>query len=297
MIYIIIIGSVLLFALLIRVIFVQKEMQRMTRELKRIRTTGTDERLQITLGHQVTEDLAVEINGFIEAKQKVQREAIRSEKELTEMITSMSHDLRTPLTAIIGYVQLLEKPELNFQERAQYTSIIHGRASQLQALIQSFFALSAIQSGQENLETDPIDIKELVQEAALSYYDTFKESGKSVVFDLPQGKTFIIGDHTACKRIVENIVLNAIQHSTDTVKISVEAVDEEVSFCVQNTIEIEGSLDEARLFDRLYTGDSTRKYHRGLGLPIVDRLMEQMHGRVEVEMENGMFLICCTWQK
>lgn len=275
----------------------EKEMRRMISEVSRIRTQGTDEKLQIYLGHQTTENLAAEINGLIEDKQELGRESVRSEKELTEMITSMSHDLRTPLTAIIGYVQLLEKPEITLEERVRYTSIIHGRASQLQALIQSFFALSAIQSGQEVLKMECIHLKELVQNLVLSYYDMFKENGKNVVFDFPHVDAFIIGDSTACKRIIENIVLNALQHSDGDVKVIVEAEDDEVSFLVQNMIHIEEKLDESKLFDRLYTGDSTRKYHRGLGLPIVDRLMKQMNGSVKVEMHSSIFMIRCTWKK
>ncbi len=296
-VYAIIIGSGLLFVLLFRYVFVQKEMKRMTRELERIRTKGTDERLQIKLGNRTTERLAVEINALMDEKQEVRGGAIRREKELTEMITSMSHDLRTPLTAIIGYVQLLDKPEITLEEHTRYTSIVYGRASQLQALIQSFFALSAIQSGQEVLQMKKIDLKEMVKNTVLSYYDMFQENQKKVVFDLPKEKCFIIGDRTACKRIIENIVLNALQHSTKDVEVIVELRNEEISFSVRNAIRPDASLDERRLFDRLYTGDSTRKYHRGLGLPIVDRLMNQMHGQVEAQVKGGVFTICCTWKK
>lgn len=297
MVYAIIIGSGLLFILLFRSIYVQKEMKKITNEIQRIRKSKTNERVQITLGYQTTERLAAEINALIEEKQEVRGEAIRSEQELTEMITSMSHDLRTPLTAIIGYVQLLDQPNITAEERAQYTSIVHGRANQLQAFIQSFFALSAIQSGEEFLEVENIDLGEIVQSSVLPYYDMFQENNKKVVFHLPSDKCPIIGDGTACKRIIENIVLNALQHAKEDIEVIVESNNEEALFIVRNTVQSDISLDERRLFDRLYTGDTTRKFHRGLGLPIVDRLMKQMDGHVEAQVENGIFTICCTWKK
>lgn len=106
--------------------------------LKRIRTEQTDEFVHMNLGNQTLERLVAEWNHLIEAKQDIRSMAVRSERELTNMITSRSHDLRTPLTAIIGYIQLLEKEDLPSKDRQAYVSIVHARATQLYNLIQSF---------------------------------------------------------------------------------------------------------------------------------------------------------------
>lgn len=288
---------VLLFILLFRYIYVQKEMNKLTRELRRIRHEQTNERMQITLGHDPTERLAVEINKLIEEKQEVRGEAIRSEQELKEMIAGMSHDLRTPLTAIMGYVQLLDRPTITSEEHAHYVSIIHGRTNQLHALIQSFFALSAMQSGEGNFQFEQIDLTAMVQSTVLPYYDMFQEQEKEVHFSLPGEKVLMIGDIIACRRIIENIVLNALQHGGASIEVRIEATNDDVSLVVRNTLATNKGLEKEHLFHRLYTSDPTRRAHRGLGLPIVERLMKEMNGHVVARIEGEMFTIQCTWKK
>lgn len=283
--------------LLFRYSFVRREMNKISHELERIRLEQTNEYVQINIGNQAVEKLAAEINKLIEEKQEVRGSAVRAQQELSGMITGMSHDLRTPLTAIIGYVQLLEDPAITPETRAHYLSIVRGRASQLHALIQSFFALSSIQSGEEQLHIEQIDIQEVVQSSVLPYYDLFEENKKDVHFTLPDGPMIVMGDAVACKRIVENIVLNTLQHAGKRVEVIVEETDSQVAFTVKNTMNPTATLDEKKLFDRLYTGDTTRKYHRGLGLSIVKRLMTQMDGRAEAQVGDGIFMIRCTWDK
>lgn len=297
MLFILLLLFIGIILLLFRYSFIRREMNNVTRELERIRAEQTNEYIQINVGHQVVERLAVEINQLIEEKQEVRGSAVRAERELAGMITSMSHDLRTPLTAIIGYVQLLEDPAITPETRAHYLAIVRGRASQLHALIQSFFALSAIQSGEEQLHTEQVNIQEVVQSSVLPYYDLFEEHEKDVHFTLPSGPMIVMGDDVACKRIVENIILNTLQHAGKRVEVIVEETDAQVAFTVKNTMNPRITLDEKRLFDRLYTGDTTRKYHRGLGLPIVKRLMDQMGGRAEAQVGDGIFMIRCTWRK
>lgn len=292
----IIILSFLLLILLWRHLFIYKEMNRVTSELKRIRLTRTDEYVHMTLADHTLEQLVVEINHLIEDKQDVMGTAVRNERELTNMITSMSHDLRTPLTAMIGYIQLLKQDNLNSQDRAHYLTIVHRRAQQLHALIQSFFALSAMQNDEEPLHLASVDITQIVQACALTYYDAFVENEQTVELKIPEMPQHVIGDVTACERIVENIILNALQHAGKQVDILLESDENTLSFTVKNTMQPEELLDADRLFDRLYTGDLTRKNHRGLGLPIVNRLMKQMGGHVHAQIKGDLFIITCTWK-
>lgn len=297
MLFIILLLVLGILMLLFRYLFIRREMNKVTHELKRIRIEQTNEYVHINLGNRAVERLAVEINQLIHEKQDVRGAAVQAEQELAGMITGMSHDLRTPLTAIIGYVQLLEDPVITPEAHAHYLSIVRGRASQLHALIQSFFALSAIQSGEEQLHIEQVNIHAVVQSSILPYYDLFEENEKDVHFTLPEGPMIVMGDAVACKRIVENIVLNTIQHAGKQIEVIVEETDNDVAFVVKNSMNPSSTLNERKLFDRLYTGDATRKYHRGLGLPIVKRLMDQMGGRTEARVDKGIFMIRCTWDK
>ncbi len=297
MLFIVILLVVCIITLLFRNSFVQNEITKLTRELKRIRMEQTNEYVQITIGHQAVERLAVEINQLIEEKQDILGSAVQGEQELAGMITGMSHDLRTPLTAIIGYVQLLEDEAITPEERSYYLSIVRGRANQLHALIQSFFALSAMQSGGEDLQIEHIKIQQIGESSVLPYYDLFQENEKDVHFILAKEPIYVMADAVACQRIIENIILNTIQHAGKQIEVIVEETDVDISFVVKNTMNRTAILDEKKLFDRLYTGDMTRKYHRGLGLPIVKRLMNQMGGHVEAHVDKGIFMIRCIWNK
>lgn len=297
MLFTIIVITLVLLILLLRYISLMVEMKRVRNELERIRFAKTDEYVHINLGHRTLEQLVSELNELIESKQEIRGEAVRSERELTNMITSMSHDLRTPLTAIIGYIQLLEQSDINGDEYKHYVTIIHNRATQLHALVQSFFALSAMQNDEEPLDMEHVDMTDIVKACALSYYDAFQENEQAVELVLPESPCFVVADVTACKRIIENLVLNAYQHASKHVTIVLESSDRTVSFTVCNTVQTDRRLDETRLFDRLYTADTTRRRHRGLGLPIVGRLMEQMNGRIETDVTDDQFIITCIWEK
>lgn len=293
----IIILSLIVLFLLLRLLFMRKELSQLTFKLKQIRTTQTKERVTITSGNKALEQLAQQLNDLIGDKLEAERATIQTERQLTEMIASMSHDLRTPLTAIIGYIQLLEKESIRPEERTHYIMIIKTRAQQLHALIQSFFALSTLQESNKTLYLERIKIDTLIKQSALTYYDYFKENGKSVQINLPETTSAIVGDKVACQRIIENILLNTIQHAAKEVTIRLLEDNDTVLFIVQNTVDITEHPDPNRIFDRLYTADFSRQTNRGLGLPIVKQLMQQMDGQVYVEIERDTFSITCRWNK
>lgn len=297
MMLVVVIGIGLLFILLFRYIHLKTQTNKLTRELKKIRQERSNERLQMTLANRTLEELAEEINNIFEEKQEVHGEAKRNEQEVTEMITNMSHDLRTPLTVMIGYIQLLDQSNLSKKDQARYVFIIHERANELHELIQGFFALSSLQNAEEALKFKPINLIDMVQTSFFAYYDSLEKNNQDVTFDLPKDNCMVIGDMTACKRIIENIILNVLQHGGENIEVKIETTKDNVSFIVQNTLKKNELLDENRLFDKLYTNDDTRREHRGFGLSIVDQLMKQMNGQVTALVERKSFMIRCTWPR
>lgn len=220
---------------------------------------------------------------------------IKSERELSTMISSMSHDLRTPLTALLGYIQLLEKGNMSEKEGAQYIRIIKKRAEQLNTLIQSFFCLSIVHSNKESLKLEELNLNKSIQTCALDYYDAFIDNGQRVVLNLPEDSYIIMGNQVATLRIIENLLLNALKHGGEEITIELNKKDAEVVFSVKNRLEPTQEVELNRVFDRLYTTDQAREHHRGLGLPIVKRLMEQMHGDINAYRADQYFLIECRW--
>lgn len=225
------------------------------------------------------------------------------ETALKEAISGMSHDLRTPLTAIIGYLQLVDNDDLSENERAEYLRIAQKRAIHLQKLINNFFALSVVETDDYPLRLETLKLNSIIQEAILSYYDEFQAANIEPHIELSSEDIYINADQVACKRVIENILLNAIRHYTTNNEreeplITVQLrTDHELAIVeVKNRMKDTTTIQKEKLFERFYTGDRTRAGHGGLGLTIVQSLMAKMNGHVMINIEDGQFVITCTWK-
>src|SRR5690625_4075246 len=182
---------------------------------------------------------------------------------MKDAIASMSHDVRTPLTSIIGYLQLLEKTDLPQQEQLHVLAALR-RAQHLEKLINNFFSLSAIDSVDDTLSIERLDLREIVQEVIFTFYENFQELSIEPQFMLPDRQVDIIADQAATYRVIENIILNALQHMTlnplsEQANFSVELVTEEqwAILSITNTFSDDNIIGE-KVFERFYTADSSR---------------------------------------
>jgi len=268
----------------------------MVDQLEWYRLGDSEMKIALSLTDQLLELLSSEINGIIDMEKEANAGRIRVERELKSAISGMSHDLRTPLTAIIGYMQLVEQPDLPEEERREYLSIAVQRALRLQQLIQNFFSLSVVEADDYPLKLERIPLSQEIKDMLLSYYDQFQEKGEQPDIDIQENIT-INSDQIACKRVIENVILNAIQHAEGAVTISL-CMNERTGkaiFSVQNEVDNE-HINPDRLFNKFYTGDETRQYSGGLGLVIVKSLMEKIDGTVDVQVNGKMFEVICKWE-
>lgn len=290
MIYVIVIciGSLMIF--LIRYFILKQQINSFLKQLR----DRQKQKLQISSNSRLIEELAVKINEIISEYEKERVEKIRLDREIKQAIASMSHDLRTPLTAISGYIELLENDSLQEEEKAHYLAIIKKRTRHLEQLIDNFFALSTVDTETYPLEKKKVHINSLLKETLIAYYDAFVSENKKVEIDLTSNSLTILVDENALRRVLENLLLNALQHSASRIFIALDAKDDHVFFSIQNNIS-ENSLDPEQLFEPFYTVDQTRQYNRGLGLPIVKNLMDKMGGELLLKIEDGEFAITCLW--
>lgn len=214
----------------------------------------------------------------------------------------MSHDLRTPLTAIIGYLQLLEKEPISDHQQ-KYLTTAYQRANHLKKLIDNFFSLSRVDAAEQPLNINQINLTGLVQEVIFTFYDQFQELSLEPQFNLTEESIFVLADETATYRVVENIVLNALQHSTLHGQVSppnfyvqLKVKENNAVFSITNSL-IDESVDETKVFQRFYTSDHSRHKKGGLGLTIVKHLMAQMGGDVEVSIKKDLFTITCYFKR
>lgn len=263
---------------------------------------SVETKLTVSLLDSSLEDLVQQINRLIDEQQRMAIHYHRAERAQREAIASMSHDLRTPLTAMIGYLQLLEQKDLSEVDRQKYLATVHSRAKRLEKLINNFFALSVIESAEERLIFERFSLKQVLEEELLAYYDAFQTENLEPILELSQNSVMVIGDRSCTKRVIENILLNVLQHysmdpsgGSSTFHVQLK-VDEQWAVLQVMNNHSEIAIDEQKVFNRFYTADSSRKIQGGLGLSIVRNLMEQMSGRVTVKVTADQFTIICRWK-
>lgn len=294
--YIIIILSLLLIVFLTQLLFIKKQLKNITEQLKNYNMRKTDKKIDITLLNREIESIASEINNLIDLHIQSNTEKKSAERQLKQAIANMSHDLRTPLTSILGYIQLMEDDEISDEERKQYLKIAKDRTKRLQTLLNDFFELSVIESVDYSLKLENLNIKSIVEETIINLYDKFNE--KQIVPDIqmPKEKVSINADESATKRVIENLVSNAIKYSYRNIAIILEKSKTTVDLTISNDAENLTEKDVELFFDRFYMADQTRSGKgTGLGLSIAQSLMDKMNGELSAELKDGYLHMKCSW--
>lgn len=244
-------------------------------------------KLRISLSNKHIEKLAGTINekNYMEQKTKIQ--ILQEKEQLKQSVANISHDLRTPLTSIQGYLVLLKSCE-NKEEQEHYFSIIQAKADYLTELLQIFYDLSLIDSEDYILEVEKIDINRIVTDCLIDKYSELKEL--TPVIKTENAPVWITGNTVACKRIIENIIINTIRYSNDYIEIAIEANG---IFTVKNTTSELKNIDVNMLFQKFYTADISRSNgNTGLGLYIVRELLNKMEGGIkEISYKNSILTI------
>ncbi|MBO5968651.1 MAG: HAMP domain-containing histidine kinase, partial [Clostridia bacterium] len=199
------------------------------------------------------------------------------DQELKDAITNISHDLRTPLTAIWGYLDLLEKKDLPADEK-RYVEQIRNRSETLKQLTEELFRYSVISSTPE-MAYENVDMRRVAEETLISFEGALHEAGITPDIHLPAKPIWRRLDSTALTRIFSNIINNAIKYTDGDFLV---ALDEDGSITFSNTAKELNTVEVGKLFDRFYTVDSARK-STGLGLSIAKLLTERMNGTIRAE--------------
>lgn len=244
-------------------------------------------KLRISLSNKHIEKLAGTINekNYMEQKTKIQ--ILQEKEQLKQSVANISHDLRTPLTSIQGYLVLLKSCE-NKEEQEHYFSIIQAKADYLTELLQIFYDLSLIDSEDYILEVEKLDINRIVTDCLIDKYSELKKLTPTVKTE--NAPVWITGNTVACKRIIENLITNAIRYSKDYVEI---VIDANGIFTVKNTTSELKNIDINMLFQKFYTVDASRSNgNTGLGLYIVKELLNKIDGGIEeISYKNNILTI------
>ena len=271
---------ILALLLLVKVRLLQKSMDEIAQELGERLSSDTNNPIFLFTRDAHARKLAAKLNIHLRELRRQHLRYKNGDRELKEAVTNVSHDLRTPLTAICGYLELLER-ENDSPEVQRYLALIANRAEAMKQLTEELFRYSVILSTAEELTLEPVDMVSVLEESVAGFYGSLKERGVEPVIDLPEGPVIQPLDRAALSRVFGNILSNALKYSAGDLNI-VLLTNGEVRF--SNTAPDLDDVQVGRLFDRFFTVETVRE-STGLGLSIAKTLVERMGGTIAAEYQ------------
>ncbi len=283
-----IILGVVIVVLIIKLILINAEVKNITKQLSELTSNKTQKKLTTTIAYKNIQSMCVAINRNLMKQQEQQIATRNHEEQLKQSIANLSHDLRTPLTSIMGYITMMKTDEL---KTGEYLEIIEGRAKNLNTLVNEFYELSIIEDNDYTMELDKIDMVAVLTNVLMGNFSLFEQNDITPQINIPDKAVYVIGNIGAYERILQNIISNAIKYNKGSIDISLIEENENCIITISNQASNLRNEDTTHLFDRFYTADSSRtKKNTGLGLYIVKTLCEKLDAQVSCELSAQKLL-------
>ena len=258
---------------------------------KRMRAGNLD--IKIDENHMLGafRDFAVELNGLSDVVQLAAQKQMRSERMRTELITNVSHDIKTPLTSIINYVDLLQKPHSQ-EDGEKYLEVLSRQSARMKRLIDDLIELSKASTGNIPVELTKIDAVEAVNQALGEFTDKLKAAGLTPLFRQPEEPLYIHADGRLLWRAMSNLLSNAVKYAQPGTRLYIDmvAVDKKVCISLKNISRDPLNISAEELMERFVRGEASRNQEgSGLGLNIAQSMMELQHGALELLVDGDLF--------
>lgn len=277
--------SIAVIILLCYIFFMKRELGRVEKNIRLIKNNNSNHLVHSEITIKELDRLIGEINLVISETKEAEIDYKNKSEQLKKMITNISHDLRTPLTSALGYIDImLTSHEMNDEQRKDL-EIVKERLERLEELINSFFEFSKVESSNAAVEMDKLNLIGVLEESIAHYFDDFSRDNREIIFDAPAQRQMIISNREMLLRIFDNIIGNAYKHSTGSLEITVKK-EENLKIVFTNKL-ICSNLDMNHIFDEFYTYDISRqKGNTGLGLAIVKQFVMRLNGNVYAKREK-----------
>lgn len=276
--------------LVIKLYSVHKATREITQAFAERLATDTNTLIDVT-GDAYAKRLAGAINVQLRKLREQRHRYVQGDTELKSAVTNISHDLRTPLTAIQGYLDLLEQVELP-EDGARYVEMIKNRAEHLTVLTEELFRYSVLLSEGKELAKEPVVLNAVLEESVAGFYAVLTERGIEPQIRMPQEKVVRLLDASALTRVFSNLLNNALKYSDGDLDIE---LTEDGDIIFSNSAEELDEVQVGKLFDRFYTVEAARR-STGLGLAIAKTLVEQMEGNIRARYEEGKLRIVLRFE-
>ncbi|MBT2292043.1 sensor histidine kinase [Paenibacillus albidus] len=257
-------------------------------KLNNILDEGTHERLLLFSSNRELQILLTDLNRLLDANHKGAAERAKLDKSMRNMLANVSHDLKTPLTVVLGYIETLWHDEdMPAAERERMLRTIHQKANEVISLMNTFFDLAKLESGDSNIPLARVELGEVCRRNILSFYDLLNAKGSEVQIDLPDEALYLMGNEEALDRILNNLLSNAIAYGEAGGILGLKLYSDEDQVYIEVWDRGKGIAEahQDKVFERLYTlEDSRNRVYQGsgLGLTITKRLTEQMDGTISL---------------
>jgi signal transduction histidine kinase len=271
------------------IVTLRQQIRSVNRQLTKRLTERTRQPVSLALMDQAMVALAVNVNRCLKAEETLRLDAVRKEKRFRELIANLSHDLRTPLTAIKGYQQLMGNGGLSPDQR-QRLAVAQKHAGELGTLIEHFFEYAYLLDAEPVVHAERVNLTNLVAECLADSVAALEARDLAVRFDDEAPPVWALVDREMTVRIIKNLIRNGVQHADGDIEVRILAAQAAV-ISFRNPVRNAPEIDADQLFDRFYSADRARGKSTGLGLSIVRLLAEQMGGSTGASLQDGLLEI------
>lgn len=287
---------VILCVLLWKYISLKQNIRRFSHELEKLKDSDYRQPVKVMNFDSDLVNLAVKVNEHTDIQRQLGVEYEERKKQLGTVISGISHDFRTPLTASLGYLQMIEKSGELSDKNAEYLSIAMQKNQYLKELSDEFFELTKIENSNDKLQLEEVNLSNLLTETVLEQHSWIAERNITTDFEIADG-IVIPADVHCLTRILNNLMSNAQKYTADSFDVKLKQDSDWVVLCVSNTLADITSLDIDRVFEPFYRMDARTAGGSGLGLYVVKLLCDRLGWTVSAELNDYHFTIIIRFDK
>lgn len=235
--------------------------------------------------------LSDRLNDLLELRRKEKQYYQEKETLIADTYTNLSHDIRTPLTSLDGYFQLMEACE-NVEEQRRYLNIIHERIHSLNEMQEELFMFTKLKNESYRLELTSCCINRILKETVFSYYDDWVRREIQPDIQITEEQLYIDGNKQGLSRIIQNVIKNGLDHGEKKIRIVLKREQNQAVLRISNQVTASEQIDIEHVFDRFYKADAARsKTSTGLGLSIAREFVRRMNGEIGAKIEENEFIV------
>ena len=296
MIFIILILMIIIIVLITYLFFVKADLRRIRTNLVMLKESDSNHLIHSELSLKELNELISEINDLLKNSKNKKVEFERKSLTLKKMMTNISHDLRTPLTSALGYIDIILNSNLTKEEKVHNLNMIEERLKRLEELINSFFEFSKMISNSQSPNLEEVNVIAILEESIARFYEDFHNNNRKILFHSSFRKVKMNSNEELLTRVFDNLIGNAFKHSQGNLIIKVEK-QKTLKILFINELFVD-NLDIDHIFDEFYTVDISRvKGNTGLGLAIAKEFIVNLSGKIYAKIDKKRLQIVIEWDK